>query len=58
MKDKYITPELEREFIEKHKQNGLTEERFYKLLNADACKGIGNIYLNELDKIENEEEFE
>lgn len=58
MKDKYITPELEREFIEKHKQNGLTEERFYELLNADACKGIGNIYLNELDKIENEEEFE
>lgn len=58
MKDKYITPELEREFIEKHKQNGLTEERFYELLNADACKGIGNIYLNELDKIEDEEEFE
>lgn len=58
MKNKYITPELEREFIEKHKQNGLTEERFYELLNADACKGIGNIYLDELDKMENEEEFE
>lgn len=58
MKNKYITPEIEKKFIEEYKSRGLTEERFYELLNANSCKAIEDIYLDELEKIEEDEEFE
>ena len=29
-------------------------ERFYKLLNEDACKGIGNMYLDYLEEMAND----
>ncbi len=58
MKNKYITPEIEKKFIEEHKSRGVTEERFYELLNANSCKDIEELYLDELEKIEEDEEFE
>lgn len=58
MKNKYITPDKEREFIEKNKEDGLTANRFYELLNEDANKGVNNIYLDEINKREKEDEME
>lgn len=60
MKNKYITPEKEKQYIEDNKSKGLTSERFYELLNEDACKGVGNMFLDLLDEREAEidEEFE
>lgn len=60
MKNKYITPEIEKQYIENNKNKGLTSERFYELLNEDACKGVGNMFLDLLDErdAEMEEEFE
>lgn len=58
MKNKYITQELELKFM---KDNKVSKDRFYELLNQNGCKGLDNILLKEFDKkntASDEDEFE
>lgn len=60
MKNKYITLEKEKQYIEDNKNNGLTSERFYELLNEDSRKSVGNMFLDLIDErdAEIDKEFE
>lgn len=48
MKNKYITVEKEREYIDNNKKEGITEKRFYKLLNGKKYNKIQRNFESEL----------
>lgn len=56
-KNKYITIEVQKKFLETHKER-LSSDRFYELLNEDGRKEIEDTNEEQISYNEDEEEFE